>query len=141
MSYYLDTSIVIPFYCPQPLSKKIEKKLLETQNPAISPLVEVEYCSAIARKIRMKEITDDSAHALMSAFHAHIERHYYQIKSLERLHYAQAREWIATFATPLRTLDALHLAICYTENLTCLTADKPLAKSAEQLRVKVELLK
>ncbi|MBI4356522.1 MAG: type II toxin-antitoxin system VapC family toxin [Gammaproteobacteria bacterium] len=141
MSYYLDTSIIIPFYCPEPLSRKVEKILVGIKNPVISPLVEVEYCSAVARKMRMKEITNDSAHALINVFRAHVEKQYYCLKLLEQPHYTQAREWIASFATSLRTLDALHLAVCYTENLICLTIDKILAKSAGELRVKVEWVK
>lgn len=141
MNYYCDTSILVPFYCPEPLSGKVEKKILSIKNPVISSLVELEYCSAVARKKRRKEIADDSAFALVNAFHAHVEKHYYHLKPLELSHYIQAREWMASFLTALRSLDALHLAVCYMENLVCLTADKVLAESALQLRVEVELLK
>ncbi len=50
--------------------------------------------------------------------------------------YDIARNWIGNFETPLRTLDALHLAVAFTNKLDIVTADIALAKSAEILGIK-----
>ena len=39
------------------------------------------------------------------------------------IHYHLAREWISRFTTPLRTLDALHLAVASQNNIRLVTAD------------------
>ena len=49
--------------------------------------------------------------------------------------------WIGRFDTSLRTLDALHLACASSNNIPLVTADDALARSAEALGVKVQLLR
>ncbi len=49
---------------------------------------------------------------------------------MENKHYQTAKNWIAQFNTLLRTLDALHAAVASSSNLTLLTADAQLARSA-----------
>jgi predicted nucleic acid-binding protein len=44
------------------------------------------------------------------------------------------------FRYPLRTLDALHLAVASSENLKLVTIDKNLSKSAKALSIDVMLL-
>jgi uncharacterized protein len=51
-----------------------------------------------------------------------------------------AQDWIRRFDTPLRTLDALHLAIASAQGILLITADRGLAGSAEAFGVEVELL-
>jgi len=48
---------------------------------------------------------------------------------------------LAQFAIPLRTLDALHLAIAAQNNLELVTADKQLSQSARKLGVRTRLLR
>jgi len=49
---YLDTSVLVPYYCPEPDSGKAEKIIIEAGLPAISNLTVVELASAVSRKIR-----------------------------------------------------------------------------------------
>ena len=56
------------------------------------------------------------------------------------IHYHLAREWISRFTTPLRTLDALHLAVASQNNIRLVTADTALAASAQFLGVDILLL-
>jgi uncharacterized protein len=60
---------------------------------------------------------------------------------VESVHYTLARNWIAQFETPLRTLDALHLAIAFTHQIPLVTADEGLGVSAEALGVEVRILR
>lgn len=52
---------------------------------------------------------------------------------VEPIHYTLARDWIARFEVPLRTLDALHLAITFSSHIPLVKADAGLAASATAL--------
>ncbi|VXD22561.1 PIN domain-containing protein [Planktothrix paucivesiculata] len=45
-------------------------------------------------------------------------------------------DWISRFDIPLRTLDALHLAITFSYEISLITADEGLAASAKVLGMK-----
>jgi predicted nucleic acid-binding protein len=51
-----------------------------------------------------------------------------------------AKNWISQFNAPLRTLDALHLAITSINNLNLFTADFKLAESARLFGVEVVMI-
>jgi len=51
---YIDTSLVVPYYCHEALSRAAERTLRGDARPALSDLVEVEFFSALARKVRMR---------------------------------------------------------------------------------------
>ena len=59
---------------------------------------------------------------------------------MEQHHYRLARDWIGLFKTGLKTHDALHLAIASAEELTLVTADEGLSKSAKALALHSILL-
>lgn len=131
MSYYLDTSALIALYCPEPWSGKTERILQNLEHlPVISELVEVEFCSALARKKQLQEISNKSAKAVLSEFFSHLDQRYYRRCLLNSRHFQQARDWLFQLKISLRTLDALHLAICHQEKLPFLTADKRLVRAA-----------
>jgi uncharacterized protein len=44
---YIDTSVLVAYYCPEPLSEKAEKLLIRYLKPAISSLTEVGFFSAV----------------------------------------------------------------------------------------------
>ena len=46
---YVDTSLLVPYYCPEALSQRAERTLRADPRPAVSDLVEVEFFSALAR--------------------------------------------------------------------------------------------
>ncbi len=137
---YLDTSVIVPFYVPEALSDAVEQLLRSETQPALSQLVEVELFSAVSRRLRMGEISQDQATEIANRFQTHLERGFYTPITLEPLHYNQAREWISRFDTPLRTLDALHLAIAASNDLSLVTSDSTLTRAADALGVTVQLL-
>ncbi len=137
---YVDTSLLVAYYCPERLSDAAQTALRKVRAAAISWLVEVELVSAVARKVRAGELDEAEAGRIVVLFHEHQASGYFLPLPIESSQYALAREWIGRFSTPLRTLDALHLAVAYTANLRLLTADKGLARSADHFGVKHELL-
>ena len=52
---YLDTSVLVAYYCPEPLSRAAERAARAEVAPSISDLCEVEFASALARKVRARD--------------------------------------------------------------------------------------
>lgn len=141
MSAYVDTSVLGAYYCPEPLSPAAEEALRRVEGPVISSLTEVEFFSLIAKKYRLKELTEPKARRTLGTFTAHVADGYYRRLTLTAEHYAKARSLIGAFNTALHTLDALHLALAISEKLPLLTADSTLAAAARKFKVKTTLVK
>jgi hypothetical protein len=137
---YIDTSVLVAYYCPERLSLKAERIVRAAEGPAISPLVEVEFCSALAIKTRTGGLAKDDARKVLSVFLAHLLEGRYRSVPIDAREYLLARDWIGAFSTPLRTVDALHLAAAFSNDLTLVTADKALAACAKALGVKHRLV-
>ena len=137
---YIDTSILVAFYYPEKISDQVEEILINTKSPAISQLTEVELTSALARKTREKTLSKKDAIDVLSMFRAHIDKKSFQFLPIQPKHYTTAMNWIAEFNTPLRTLDALHLAIASENQTPLLTADVKFAESAEIIGIAATLI-
>lgn len=137
---YLDTSIVAPLYWTEALSDTVKQLVLTETELGLSQLVEVELVSALSRRVRMREISQEDAAAIAQKFQTDLNGGFYTSIALETTHYNLAREWISRFNTPLRTLDALHLAVAYVNNIPLMTADEALVASAAVLGVEAQLL-
>jgi predicted nucleic acid-binding protein len=74
---FIDTSVIIAYYCPETLSDKIEDYLKNLSTPVISNLTELEFGSAISKKIRTKEISLSDAEKLQAFFQMHLNDDYY----------------------------------------------------------------
>jgi len=133
LTVYIDTSVVVAYYCPERLSEKAEELLMNYLKPAISSLTEVEFFSTVSGKVRKKEIHLKDAGRVIAKFLAHIDADNYTYIPIEGHHYRLARNWIGMFKMELLTLDAIHLAVASSEGLTLVTSDQELFKSAKAL--------
>ena len=97
--------------------------------------------SALARKVRAREMRRADGHRILAVFQSHLEQGIYTRLALEGAHFARAREWLATFTVPLHTLDALHLAVAATQGCPLLTADVALAKACARVGVTARLIR
>ncbi len=138
--FYIDTSVIVAYYCPEPMSEAVEELIIEIKQPAISHLTEIEFASAISRKIREKNLSQTDGNKILTQFQSHIQQKMFRWLSLEYKHFQMGKNWISQFNTPLRTLDALHLALASSFNLTLLSADLQLLKSARILGVDVSTI-
>ena len=138
---YIDTSLLVPYYCPEALSRAAELALRGDPQPALSDLVEVEFFSALARKVRARKMSAPDARRAGERFLVHLRAGFYARISPERRHYEAARGWLARLTLPLRALDALHLALADLEGLRLVTADQDLSRSAKRLGVSVTLFR
>ncbi|MDD5168493.1 MAG: type II toxin-antitoxin system VapC family toxin [Syntrophales bacterium] len=135
--HYIDTSVLVAYYCPEAMSAQVQDFLLGQAKPAISSLTEVELFSAVAMKVRMGEIDHADGNRILSKFSSHMEGGLFTVISIESNHWRIARGWLGLFNTSLRTLDALHLAITSAEDFVLVTSDKRLFHAAYTLGVKV----
>jgi uncharacterized protein len=101
---YLDTSIIAPFYWAEALSDKVEELMRSESELGLSQLVEVELMSALSRRVRMREISQETAKAIANRFQTHLNNDFYLLIPLESVHYRLARNWIAQFNTSLLPL-------------------------------------
>jgi hypothetical protein len=138
---YIDTSLLVPYYCPEPLSQAAERTLRGDPQPAVSDLVEVEFFSALVRKVRAREMLVADARRIGEQFLGHLQATLYTRIPVQRRHYDVARGWLGRFTAPLRALDALHLAIAEAEGLRLATADHDLSRSARSLGVTATLVR
>jgi predicted nucleic acid-binding protein len=134
---YLDTSVLAAYYCPEPLSAQAEKIVISADRPCISSLTEVELASAISRKIREKNLSQEDGNKIFNQFQTHLREPLFRLATVENRHYQTAKNWILQFAVPLKTLDALHLAIAAEGDFTLLTADRQLDISAKYFGIDV----
>jgi predicted nucleic acid-binding protein len=138
---YVDTCILGAYYCPEALSEKAEETLRKIPGPVISSLSDVEFCSLISRKRRLRELGERQANEILALFDAHVAQGFYRRVSLSVGHFLKARQLVSDAGNGLRTLDSLHLAAAVTESLTLLTADRNLAKIARRVKTGVIFVK
>lgn len=140
MSAYVDTSVLVAYYCPETTSNLAQTAITKLHTPTISRLVGLEFCSAISLKVRVGQLDHASANRVVSLFELHKGAGAYALAEIGAAEYRLAHQWISRFSTPLRTLDALHLATAFASGLTLLTSDIKLSQAADQLGVDNRLL-
>lgn len=137
----IDTSLLAAYFCPEPLSAVAQRALAKASPRLITPLVEVELVSALAIKVRTRQIDTASARKVLAEFERQQADAIFLRRSLEDLDYRQAYEWLTQLQGTLRTADALHLASAARLGEPLWTADGPLAKEAARLAVACRLFK
>ena len=134
---YLDTSFVAPLVLNEVVSPRVEAFLAKQPagSLAVSEWTRVEFCSLVAREVRMKHFTAQTAEAVIAEFEALIQESC-QIWLPSAADYQLARTLLARFDTGLRGGDALHLAIARNQGADkVLTLDEGLLKAAKLLKL------
>ena len=126
---YLDTSALAKWYLNEPFSEEFEAFIQEQPAAAISRLTVVEFRCLLARRRREGEITKSIESRVYAAFEKDIGAGFLQVHSVADEHLVAALGLITRLGRyPLRTLDALHLAIAQAIQCRRLaTADKNMA--------------
>lgn len=132
--FYLDTSALLPYYRQEPASDAVERVLRSLRPPVvISDLTRVEFSSAVARWVRMGELEERHAELLGNAFEKDIATGLFVVWEVKAGFFRQAERWLSRRTTPLRTLDALHLACCWGYDARLITCDGTMHRAAERL--------
>jgi predicted nucleic acid-binding protein len=140
-SAYVDTSVLGAYYCPEPLSSAAEAALLRLKEPCISSLTDVEFASVIARKRRLRELTEREAGEVLRLFGQHVAEGYYRRLPFEAEHVLGARNLNSSMTSALSTLDALHLSVALSAGVPLLTADRDFARAARRHDAVAHLVK
>lgn len=103
---YLDTSMLVAYYCPEALSQQAQSLLSEAVKPALSYLTEVELFSVVAKKVRSKEMGSADGNRILAKFTSHVDGDFYTIIPVENHHWRLARGWIGLFTTLYITISS-----------------------------------
>lgn len=134
---YLDTSFVAPLVLNEDVSPRVEAYLArqEAGSLAVSHWTRVEFCSLVAREVRMKHFSHRTADAVIAEFEA-VVRESCQVWLPVAADYELARTLLATYESNLRGGDALHLAIARNRRAEkVLSLDVGLLKAARRLDI------
>jgi predicted nucleic acid-binding protein len=119
------------------MSETVEHALLAISDPHISYLTDLEFNSAISKKVRNRELRQSDGHKIINQFQSHVGDQLYQWLPLDLKHFQLARSWIAQFSTSLRTLDGLHLAVAALSGIPIMSLDAQLVAAAEYYGIRV----
>ena len=119
---YLDTSIIAPFYWAEALSDPVEELLRTETELGLSRLVEVELFSALSRRVRIREISQEDAKEITIQFQTHVDNDFYIRIPLETAHYQLACELIGRFDTPSSSI--IHFIAYPADTLYILTENQ-----------------
>jgi predicted nucleic acid-binding protein len=130
---YLDTSALAKWYLNEPFSEAFEAFIQEQETAAVSRLTVVEFRCLLARRRRAGELTKAIESRVYTAFERDVSAGALQVYPVADEHLIAALGMIERLGRyPLRTLDALHLAIA--QGIKCqrlATADKTMADAGK----------
>jgi uncharacterized protein len=126
LSYYLDTSVVVPIFLDEDESSTIKAWIDEaTDDLHYSHLVAGELNSAISRHVREGVFSENEADAIRDAAAVWFQQQVRLIE-IDDEHVEVAARAVANPDPKFLMPDAIHLAICERANLTIVTFDKDL---------------
>ena len=130
---YLDTSALAKWYLNEPFSEQFEAFIREEPTAVISRLSVVEFRCLLARRRRAGEISKAIESRVYASFEKDVGAGFLQVYPVTDEHLIAALGLITRLGRhPLRTLDALHLAIA--QGIHCrrlATADKTMADAGK----------
>ncbi len=136
---YLDTSALAKWYLNEPRSEDFEAYITRQPSAAISRLTVVELRCLLARRRRSGDIGRAHEARVVHAFEADVRRGALHVHPVEDQHLLGALDLLGRLQKhPLRTLDAIHLAIVLNLGIRDLdTADRVMADAAKTLGLAV----
>lgn len=134
---YLDASVLVPLFTDDAFSTRADRVLRNgVWHAIVSDYATAEFSSAVARRVRTKELSISEAHDAFSDFDVWISRaHRVEAQPTDISH---AATFIRRLDLPLRTPDALHIAIARRMGASLVTFDDGMASAARALGVAVE---
>lgn len=138
MSIYLDASILVALFADDALSERADAFLRSTApvTVLVSDFAGAELASAIARRVRMGELSADDARIAFANFDAWSARAAMRVETAPA-DVAAAAAFLRRLDLTLRTPDALNIAIAQRLSATLATFDIKMAASAAALGVEL----
>lgn len=139
MTVYVDTSALAKWYLNEPQSEAFEAFIIGHPDAAICRLTVVEFRCLLARRRRAGDITAAHETRIGDAFAADLASATLALHAVEDADFQAAVVLIRDLRRqPLRTLDALHLAVARRLEVDLVaTADRVMAAACKELGIKV----
>ena len=136
---YVDTSALAKWYLPEPGSDAFVEFIVRQDRALISRLSGVELRCLLARRRRAGDITAEHERDAWATFEDDVRAGHLHVEALADAHAIAALALLVRVSDlPLRTLDALHLAIAQSIGAEVLaTADLKMARAAQALGLTV----
>jgi predicted nucleic acid-binding protein len=132
LSDYIDTSVLVACYVPEMHSEQANRALENSPQRLLSDMTELEMHSALALKRRSGALSELKVRRILDEFGLHVQKHLFQIVRIESGDCRAASGYVDRSRVGLRSLDALHLAICRRLDAVLVTADKVMAAAAKE---------
>lgn len=131
---YIDSSALAKLYVPENQSDEVDAYLRGKVGLMISELVITEVLSAVARRKRERELNSQVANRIRDALLADADSGVFTRLQLDpAVHREAERLMLTATSVPMRTLDALHLALAFSGAAThLLTFDARMQDAAAQ---------
>ena len=138
---YVDTSALAKLYLNERGSEQFEAFIVRQERAAISRLTALEFRCLLARRRRAQELSAQAEGDAFTQFRSDVFNGHLEVHPLLDEHAHTAMDLLTRLKEhPLRTLDALHLAIAVTLDIAVLaTADHVMAQAAAALGFQVEV--
>jgi hypothetical protein len=136
---YLDTSALAKWYLNETGSEEFVRFIQGVEVAVISSLTRTEIRSLLARRRRMGELDAGLEGVIYATFQDDVSRGHLRLYEISDERFAEAANLIARYPEyPLRTLDALHLAVARHWGIEAMaTADGAMADAAAGMGFKV----
>jgi hypothetical protein len=137
---YLDTSVIVALCVRERASDHVEAALVSVGDALmISEWTRVEIVGAIGIKVRTRELKEPIARRALADYYEAVEPGL-QIVTPSREDYILASDYLQTFASGLRSGDALHLAVAANRQVArLLTLDKRFIEATQRTGLPVQL--
>ncbi len=141
MTLYLDTSVLVAALTHEAETTRMQRWLRDqaVATLAVSEWVVAEFSSALALKMRSRQITAANRADTLAAF-ARLVEESFAVLAISGLQFRTAARFADRYELGLRAGDALHLAICADHGATLCTLDRVLGKAGPALGVKTLVL-
>lgn len=136
---YVDTSALAKWYLNEPQSERFEAYIIAQPDAAISRLTVVEFHCLLARRRRVGDITAALEARIGEVFASDLTGGALTVYPVEDTDFGAAVNLITGLRKqPLRTLDAIHLAVAQRIAADCVaTADRVMTAACKDLGMKV----
>jgi uncharacterized protein len=139
VSLYLDASVLVALFVIDPTSARAEAFLVaHPERIAVSDFGAAEFSSAVARRVGIRELSDNEGRLAFANFDDWLARSADR-EPLRAADIEAADRILLRLIVNLRTPDALHIAIAQRLGATLVTFDRRMADSARALGVAAEV--
>jgi uncharacterized protein len=136
---YLDANILVALLTPEPLSERAVDFLQNTpERLIVSDFAAAEFASAVARRVRTREITIEDARRDLADFDVWVARST-ERTDLDPGDIGAATAYLRRLDLTLLTPDALHIAIARCLGAIIVTFDQTMAAAARVLGMTVAM--